>query len=82
MPTQKKYRETHSADFMADFQARGLATRVKYKDGKTAYAHTNDATAFALGRIMAFIIENYQTSDSKVRVPRVLQNYLGGKEWL
>ncbi len=82
VPTQNKYRETHSADFMADFQARGLQTRVKYQDGRTAYAHTNDATAFALGRLMAFLIENYQTADGHVRVPDVLKSYLQGKEEL
>ncbi len=80
VPTQNKYRETHSADFMADFQARGLNTRVKSKDGKIVFANTNDATAFALGRIMAFIIENYQTADGQVRIPEVLRQFMGGVE--
>ena len=82
VPTQNKYRETHSADFMTDFQARSLKTRVKNSDGSIVFAHTNDATAFALGRTMAFIIENYQTKEGQVRVPEVLKPYLGGKEQL
>jgi len=77
-----QYRETHSADFMADFQARALGTRVKYQDGHIAFANTNDATAFALGRIMAFIIENFQTADGNVRIPDVLRPFMAGREYL
>jgi len=82
VPSQNKYRETHSADFMTDYQARALKTRVKNDDGNIVFAHTNDATAFALGRIIAFIIENYQTSDGNVRIPEVLKTYMGGREIL
>ncbi len=76
MPGQNRYRETHSADYMADYQARRLNTRVKRRDG-TAYAHMNDATVFAIGRTLIAILENYQTAEGKVRVPRVLQKYVG-----
>ena len=41
--------------------------------------HTNDATAFALGRIMVAIIENYQTADGDIKIPTVLQPYMGNK---
>ena len=81
LPGQGKYRETHTADYMTDYQARRLNTRVK-RAGGMEFVHTNDATAFALGRIMIAIIENYQTEDMKVRVPEVLKQYLGGKEML
>lgn len=81
LPGQDKYRETHTADYMTDYQARRLNTRVKRKDG-LEFVHTNDATAFALGRIMIAIIENYQNKDMTVRVPDVLKNYLGGREIL
>jgi len=81
LPGQGKYRETHTADYMTDYQARRLNTRVRRK-GEMEFIHTNDATAFALGRIMIAIIENYQTVEMKVRVPEVLQKYLGGKEVL
>ncbi|MDR2337010.1 MAG: serine--tRNA ligase [Candidatus Nomurabacteria bacterium] len=80
LPAQGKYRETHTADYMTDYQSRRLKTRVKRTDGKVELVHTNDATAFALGRIMVAIIENYQTKDEKVVVPEVLRAYMGGVE--
>jgi len=80
LPGQNAYRETHTADFMTDYQSRRLQTRVRKQDGSVELAHTNDATAFALGRIMVAIIENYQTVDGMIQVPKALQAYLGGKE--
>ena len=78
LPGQGKYRETHTADYMTDYQARRLNTRVRTEDG-LELIHTNDATAFALGRAMVAIIENYQTAEGDVRVPDALQPYLGGR---
>lgn len=77
LPGQQKYRETHTADYMTDYQARRLNTRVKRSDGALEYVHTNDATAFALGRIMVAILENYQQPDGTVLIPEVLQKYVG-----
>lgn len=82
LPGQDKYRETHTADYMTDYQARRLRTRVRRESGELELVHTNDATAFALGRIMIAIIENYQTEDGNVRIPEVLRPYLGGRELL
>jgi seryl-tRNA synthetase len=82
MPSQNKYRETHSADLITDYQTRRLKTRVKRADGTVELAHTNDATAFAMGRTLKAIIENYQQKDGSIGVPEVLKNYLGGKEKL
>ncbi len=79
LPGQDKYRETHTADYMTDYQARRLNTRVRRGAGTMELIHTNDATAFALGRIMIAIIENNQTADFKVNVPTVLQPYLAGR---
>jgi seryl-tRNA synthetase len=86
LPGQQKYRETHTADYMTDYQARRLQTRVKatrsaegLQTEHTSLAHTNDATALAMGRGMVAIIENYQTKDGEVRVPEVLQPYMGGR---
>jgi seryl-tRNA synthetase len=81
MPGQNKYRETHTADFITDFQARGMQTRVKTANGSD-YVHTNDATAFAAGRMLVAIIENYQNEDGTIRVPDVLQSYMGGQTQL
>lgn len=82
MPGQGKYRETHTADYMTDYQSRRLNTRVKRTNGKTELIYTNDATAFALGRIMVAIIENFQQADGRIAVPLVLQTYLNGRELL
>ena len=78
LPGQDKYRETHTADYMTDYQARRLNTRVRTAEG-LELIHTNDATAFALGRTMVAIIENYQTAEGDVIVPEVLRPYLGGR---
>lgn len=80
MPGQDKYRETHTADYMTDYQTRRLKTRGRKTDGQIVLLHTNDATAFALGRIMVAIIENFQTADGHVKVPEVLQPFMGGTQ--
>lgn len=82
MPGQDTYRETHTADYMTDYQARRLKTRVRRGHGGLELVHTNDATAFALGRIMIAIIENTQTPDGRVSVPVALRPYLGGRSTL
>jgi seryl-tRNA synthetase len=81
LPGQNKYRETHTADFISDFQAQGMQTRVKTDKG-SVYVHNNDATAFALGRTLVAIIENYQNEDGSIRIPEVLQPYMGGQTTL
>jgi seryl-tRNA synthetase len=80
LPGQNKYRETHTADYMTDYQSRRLNTRVRREGGEVELVHTNDATAFALGRIMIAVIENYQNEDMTIRVPEVLRKYMDGKE--
>lgn len=80
LPGQGKYRETHTADYMTDYQARRLQTRVRRNSGDVELIHTNDATAFACGRALVAIMENYQNEDCTISVPKVLQKYLGGKE--
>lgn len=79
LPGQGKYRETHTADYMTDYQARRLNTRVR-SGNALELIHTNDATAFALGRAMVAIIENYQTVDGDVVIPEVLRPYMAGRE--
>jgi seryl-tRNA synthetase len=80
LPGQQKYRETHTADYMTDYQSRRLQTRVRRTNGDVELIHTNDATAFACGRALVAIMENYQNEDCTVTVPKVLRNYIGGKE--
>ena len=79
LPGQGKYRETHTADYMTDYQSRRLNTRVR-REGGIELVHTNDATAFALGRCMVAILENYQTEDGHIVIPEVLRPYMGGRE--
>jgi len=79
LPGQEQYRETHTADYMTDYQSRRLQTRVRRESGELELVHTNDATAFALGRAMIAIIENGQDASGNVRIPAVLRPYLGGK---
>ncbi len=77
IPTQNKYRETHTSDYMTNFQARRLNIRYIDTDGSKKYVHMNDATAFAIGRITIAILENHQQADGSVRVPKALQKYVG-----
>jgi seryl-tRNA synthetase len=78
-PGQNTYRETHTADYMTDYQARDLKTRIRRTDGRAVLVHTNDATAFALTRILAAITENFQTADGHIVIPEALRPYMGGQ---
>ncbi len=77
IPAQNRYRETHTSDYMTDFQARRLNIRYKDPNGKNQYVHMNDATAMAIPRMLIAILENYQQEDGSVLVPAVLQPYVG-----
>lgn len=79
MPGRKEYGETMSNSVMGDFQSRRLKIRYKTKDGQMLFCHTLNNTAIASPRILIAILENYQQSDGSVRVPNVLQTYLGKK---
>jgi seryl-tRNA synthetase len=76
-PGQQKYRETHTADYMGDYQARDLKIRVKRAGGQLELVHTIDGTAFAMSRILKAIMENNQTADGHIIVPEVLRPYMG-----
>ncbi len=80
LPGQNQYRETHSTSNCTDFQARRL--NIKYRDLKTKkpeFIHTLNGTAFAIGRTLIAIIENYQQKDGSIVVPKILQKYTGFK---
>jgi seryl-tRNA synthetase len=80
-PGQNNYRETHTADYMTDYQSRDLKIRIRRNgpEGKTELVHTADATAFAMSRILKAIIENNQTADGRIMVPEVLRPFMGGQ---
>ena len=82
LPGQDKYRETHTADYMTDYQARRLKTRVRRESGDMELIHTNDATALPLSRGPIAILENHQQADGTIRIPEALRPYMGGRDVL
>ena len=77
MPSQNKYRETHSCSYFHDFQTRRLNIRYKDTEGKTKFAHSLNNTAAATPRLITAIIENYQNADGTINVPEVLIPFVG-----
>jgi len=83
MPSQEKYRETHSCSNLTDWQAR--RTNLRYRENgtnKVKFAYTLNNTALATPRIMAQILENHQTADGRVRIPEKIRPYMNNKEFL
>jgi seryl-tRNA synthetase len=76
MPGQDEHRETHSTSNCTDFQARRLNVRYKSKEGIN-FVHTLNGTAFAIGRMIIAIIENYQQEDGAIKIPEVLKKHMG-----
>lgn len=77
MPSRNSYSETHSASNMSDWQPRRLNIRYKDSKGEIKYVHALNDTVIALPRILIPVLENYQQKDGSVKVPKVLQQYLG-----
>ena len=77
MPSEKKYRETHSSSYFHDFQTRRLNIRYRGADGVVRYAHSLNNTALALPRILCQIVENNQRKDGSILIPDALRPYLG-----
>ena len=78
-PSEGKYRETHSCSNTTDFQMRGINTKYKNKKGEKQFVHALNATGFSQRPILA-ILENYQTKKGTVKIPEVLQKYVGKEE--
>ncbi len=81
-PSLERFRETHSCSTLHDWQARRANIRYKDAEGRVRFAHTLNNTAVATPRLLAAILENFQTADHHVRVPKVLRPYLGDRELL
>jgi seryl-tRNA synthetase len=77
MPSEQKYRETHSSSYFHDFQTRRLNIRYRDEEGTVRYAHSLNNTALALPRILCQIVENYQREDGSIEVPDALRPYMG-----
>jgi seryl-tRNA synthetase len=79
LPGQNKYREISSCSNYGDFQARRMQARRRNPDtGKPELLHTLNGSGVAAGRALIAVIENYQNADGSIRVPDVLQPYMGG----
>ncbi|MFA6094619.1 MAG: serine--tRNA ligase [Candidatus Paceibacterota bacterium] len=79
VPSENKYRETHSSSYFHDFQTRRLNIRYKDAEGKMKFVHSLNNTAMAFPRILVPVIENNQQEDGSIRIPEVLQKYMGGR---
>ena len=79
VPSLGKYRETHSCSTLHDWQARRANLRYRAGDGKVRFAHTLNNTALASPRILVPLLENHQTEDGRVRLPKALQELMGGE---
>ncbi|PXD64350.1 serine--tRNA ligase, partial [Listeria monocytogenes] len=81
IPSYNSYREISSCSNFESFQARRANIRFRREPGsKPEYVHTLNGSGLALGRTVAAILENYQDADGSVRIPKVLQGYMGGIE--
>lgn len=77
MPSQEKYRETHSSSYFHDFQTRRLGIKYRDDDGKLKFVHSLNNTACATSRLPAALVEIYQQADGSIVVPEVLRPYMG-----
>lgn len=77
-PVNQKYQELTSCSNCTDFQARSLNIRVRRENGSIETLHTLNGTAISLARTMVALIENYAEPEGKLKIPTVLQPYLGG----
>jgi seryl-tRNA synthetase len=79
VPSLGKYRETHSCSTLHDWQARRANIRYRGADGKVRFAHTLNNTALASPRILVPLLENHQTADGRVKLPKAMQELMGSE---
>ncbi|PIK16355.1 serine--tRNA ligase [Halobacteriovorax sp. JY17] len=82
VPSEEKYRETHSCSQLHDWQSRRTNTRYRDSDGKVQFVHTLNNTAVATPRTLVPFLECHQQADGRIKVPAKLRPYLGGQEYL
>ena len=80
VPSEKRYRETHSCSSLHDWQARRANLRYRDKDEKVKFIHTLNNTAVATPRILIPLIENHQLENGAIHIPKALQPYMGGMD--
>ena len=81
LPSENRYRETHSCSYFHDWQARRVNIRYRDEEGKVKFVHTLNNTALASPRIMLPLLEVHQQRDGSVKIPAALRPYLGGQEY-
>ena len=80
LPGQDTFREISSCSTCGDFQARRMNARYRPEGEKQpVHVHTLNGSGIAVGRALIAVMENYQNADGSIRVPEVLQPYMGGK---
>ena len=82
IPSEGRYRETHSCSYFHDWQARRVNIRYRDEDGKVKFVHTLNNTALASPRILIPIFEVHQQPDGSVRIPAALRPFMGGQEYI
>ncbi|MBC7428341.1 MAG: serine--tRNA ligase [Bacteriovorax sp.] len=82
VPSELKYRETHSCSSLYDWQARRTQTRYRDGENKVQYVHTLNNTAIATPRILVPFLECHQQKDGTVKIPAKLQRYMDGKTFI
>ena len=82
VPSEKRYRETHSCSRLHDWQARRTQTRYRDKNGEVHFVHTLNNTAIATPRILVSFLECHQRRDGSIHVPEKLRPYLQGRDVL
>jgi seryl-tRNA synthetase len=82
VPSEGRYRETHSCSYFHDWQARRVNMRYRDAEGKVKFVHTLNNTAIASPRILIPLLEIHQQADGSVRIPDALRPYMGGQEYI
>jgi seryl-tRNA synthetase len=82
IPSEERYRETHSCSYFHDWQARRVNIRYRDEDGKVKFVHTLNNTAIASPRILIPLFEVHQQADGSVRIPEALRPYMGGQDYI
>lgn len=82
MPSRQAFGETHSCSTFYDFQSRRLKLRYKDKNGQNLFAFTLNNTAIATPRVLIPLLECHQQADGRIRIPKALRPYLGGRDFI
>ena len=82
VPSENRYRETHSCSYLHDWQARRANIRYRDEDGKVKFVHTLNNTAIATPRILIPLLETHQQADGSIRIPEALRPYMGGQQFI